>query len=158
VRQRRTAGLIPDWLNSSASPTLHVAAAICIRGRWVDREIGRHGQVRFGISTPATKSFTVEQSSSPSGAALVERPQVLADRLTTADPDVLRELLSMFIHTLMGAEADALCGADYGGPHQPPKWVSASPIRHADGHFGSADPQAAAGLLLPGLAAGEATG
>jgi hypothetical protein len=31
VRQRRTAGLIPDWLNSSASPTLHVAAAICIR-------------------------------------------------------------------------------------------------------------------------------
>jgi len=39
---------------------------------------------------------------------------VLADRLTTADPDVLRELLSMFIHTLMGAEADALCGADYG--------------------------------------------
>ena len=31
MRQRRTAGLIPDWLNSSASPTLHVAAAICIR-------------------------------------------------------------------------------------------------------------------------------
>jgi hypothetical protein len=30
-------------------------------------------------------------------------PQVLADRLTTADPDVLRELLSMFIHRLMGA-------------------------------------------------------
>jgi putative transposase len=27
---------------------------------------------------------------------------------------VLRELLSTFIHTLMGAEADALCGAGYG--------------------------------------------
>jgi putative transposase len=39
---------------------------------------------------------------------------VLADRLTTTDPDVLRELLSTFIHTLMGAEANALCGAGYG--------------------------------------------
>ena len=28
--------------------------------------------------------------------------------------DVLRELLATFIHTLMGAEADALCGAGYG--------------------------------------------
>jgi putative transposase len=27
---------------------------------------------------------------------------------------VLRELLSTFIHTLMGAEADVLCGAGYG--------------------------------------------
>ena len=27
---------------------------------------------------------------------------------------MLRELLATFIHTLMGAEADALCGADYG--------------------------------------------
>jgi len=40
----------------------------------------------------------------------IDGPQVLADRLTTAHPDVLRELLSTFIHTLMGAEADALCG------------------------------------------------
>lgn len=41
----------------------------------------------------------------------IDGPQVLADRLTTAHPDVLREVLSTFIHTLMGAEADALCGA-----------------------------------------------
>jgi putative transposase len=39
---------------------------------------------------------------------------VLAERLTTAHPDVLRELLATFIHTLLGAEADALCGAGYG--------------------------------------------
>ena len=44
----------------------------------------------------------------------IDWPQVLAERLTTAHPDVLRELLSRFIHTLMGAEADALCGANYG--------------------------------------------
>jgi putative transposase len=39
---------------------------------------------------------------------------VLADRLTSASPDVLREMLALFIHTLMGAEADAPCGAGYG--------------------------------------------
>jgi len=44
----------------------------------------------------------------------IDLPAVLADRLTTTHPDVLRELLATFIHTLMGAEADALCGAGYG--------------------------------------------
>jgi putative transposase len=44
----------------------------------------------------------------------IDWPTVLADRLTTTHPDVLRELMSTFIHTLMGAEADALCGAGYG--------------------------------------------
>src|SRR5436305_9907226 len=46
----------------------------------------------------------------------IDWPQVLAERLTTCHPDVLRELLSTFIHHLMGAEADALCGAAYGEP------------------------------------------
>lgn len=41
----------------------------------------------------------------------IDLPTVLAERLTTTHPDVLRELLATFIHTLMGAEADALCGA-----------------------------------------------
>ena len=44
----------------------------------------------------------------------IDLPALLAERLTTTHPDVLRELLSTFIHTLMGAEADALCGAAYG--------------------------------------------
>ncbi|BBY55410.1 hypothetical protein MKOR_39450 [Mycolicibacillus koreensis] len=44
----------------------------------------------------------------------IDLPAVLAERLTSAHPDVLRELLATFIHTLMGAEADALCGAGYG--------------------------------------------
>ena len=38
----------------------------------------------------------------------IDLPTVLAERLTTAHPDVLRELLATFIHALMGAEADAL--------------------------------------------------
>jgi putative transposase len=44
----------------------------------------------------------------------IDLPTVLAERLTTTHPDVLRELLATFIHTLLGAEADALCGAGYG--------------------------------------------
>lgn len=44
----------------------------------------------------------------------IDLPTALAERLTTTHPDVLRELLATFIHTLMGAEADALCGAGYG--------------------------------------------
>src|SRR5947209_818305 len=44
----------------------------------------------------------------------IDLPTVLAERLTASHPDVLRELIATFIHTLMGAEADALCGAGYG--------------------------------------------
>jgi putative transposase len=43
----------------------------------------------------------------------IDLQQVLTERLTAAHADVLRELLSMFIYTLMGAEADALCRAGY---------------------------------------------
>ncbi|NHU41686.1 IS256 family transposase [Rhodococcus sp. A14] len=44
----------------------------------------------------------------------IDLQQILTDRLTGASPDLLRELLTTFIHTLMGAEADSLCGAGYG--------------------------------------------
>jgi putative transposase len=36
---------------------------------------------------------------------------VLAERVTSTEPDLLRELLATFIQALVGAEADALCGA-----------------------------------------------
>jgi len=44
----------------------------------------------------------------------IDLRQLVDDRLTGASPDLLRELLSMFLDALMGAEADALCGAGYG--------------------------------------------
>ncbi|MEV0034340.1 IS256 family transposase, partial [Nocardia sp. NPDC050793] len=44
----------------------------------------------------------------------IDLRRLVEDRLTGASPDLLRELLSMFIDALMGAEADVLCGADYG--------------------------------------------
>ena len=41
----------------------------------------------------------------------IDLSAVLAERLTTAHPDVLRELLATFIPDFTGAEADAVCGA-----------------------------------------------
>jgi len=44
----------------------------------------------------------------------VELQQHLCKALDIAQPDVLRSLLTTMIQTLMNAEADTLCGADYG--------------------------------------------
>ncbi|MEQ7127782.1 IS256 family transposase, partial [Actinopolymorpha sp. B11F2] len=40
----------------------------------------------------------------------------LHEQLAAASPDLLRQLLGTFIDVLMGAEADAICGAPYGVP------------------------------------------
>ncbi|WP_433679197.1 IS256 family transposase [Nocardia sp. CA-119907] len=44
----------------------------------------------------------------------IDPNSLLSDQLATASPDLLRGLLSSFIQTLMSAEADTACGADYG--------------------------------------------
>jgi putative transposase len=44
----------------------------------------------------------------------IDPARLLHDRLAAASPDLLRSLLTTFIDTLMSAEADALCGAEYG--------------------------------------------
>jgi hypothetical protein len=86
----------------------------------------------------------------------IDWPQLLAERLTTTHPDVLRELLATFIHTLMGAEADALCGAGYGhaaaSALTPATATGIANSTPAPAHWVWRS-QAAAGLLLPGLAA-----
>ena len=38
----------------------------------------------------------------------------LHEQLAQARPDLLRQMLTTFINTLMSAEADAVCGAEYG--------------------------------------------
>ena len=38
----------------------------------------------------------------------------LSEQLAQASPDLLRQMLTTFINTLMSAEADAVCGAEYG--------------------------------------------
>ena len=35
----------------------------------------------------------------------------LAEQLAQASPDLMRRMLPVFINTLLGAEADAVCGA-----------------------------------------------
>jgi len=38
----------------------------------------------------------------------------LAEHINRAEPDLLRSMLTRFVEALMGAEADAVCGAPYG--------------------------------------------
>src|SRR4051794_5185177 len=44
----------------------------------------------------------------------IDPARLLEEQLGQASPDLLRELLGTFINTLLSAEADAVCGAEYG--------------------------------------------
>lgn len=44
----------------------------------------------------------------------IDPARLLAEQLDQASPDLLRELLQTFVNTLLSAEADAVCGAEYG--------------------------------------------
>jgi putative transposase len=44
----------------------------------------------------------------------IDPARLIEEQLAQASPDLLRELLTTFINTLMSAEADAVCGAGYG--------------------------------------------
>src|SRR3954467_8589174 len=43
----------------------------------------------------------------------IDAAQLLGEQLERAEPDLLRALLKTFVEALMGAEADAVCGAGY---------------------------------------------
>jgi putative transposase len=47
-------------------------------------------------------------------APSIDPARLLEEQLAQASPDLLRELLTTFINTLMSAETDAVCGAAYG--------------------------------------------
>ncbi len=44
----------------------------------------------------------------------IDPTRFLSEQLEQASPDLLRQMLQTFITALMGAEADAVCGAEYG--------------------------------------------
>ena len=44
----------------------------------------------------------------------IDPARLLEEQLAQASPDLLRELLTSFLNTLMSAQADAVCGAAYG--------------------------------------------
>ncbi|RUP03294.1 MAG: IS256 family transposase [Mycobacterium sp.] len=43
----------------------------------------------------------------------IDGMQLVTDQVASASPGLIRELLSTFIHTLLSADADAVCSADY---------------------------------------------
>jgi putative transposase len=51
-----------------------------------------------------------------SAPSIIDPARFLHEQLASASPDLLRSMLTMFINTLMSAEADAICGAPYGQP------------------------------------------
>src|SRR3954468_13826950 len=44
----------------------------------------------------------------------IDPEQFLHEQLAQASPDLMREMLETFINTLLSAQADSVCGAEYG--------------------------------------------
>jgi transposase-like protein len=61
----------------------------------------------------------------------IDPARFLHEHLTAASPDLLRTLLTTFIDTLMSAEADAICGAEY-GTSSPERVNTRNGYRHRD--------------------------
>ena len=90
----------------------------------------------------------------------IDPARFLHDQLATASPDVLRSLVTTFIDALMSAEADAICGAEY-GTISPERVNTRNGYRHRgfDTRAGTLDVaigEAALRLVLSRLAAGAA--
>src|SRR5688500_5834445 len=88
----------------------------------------------------------------------IDPARLLEEQLAQASPDLLRELLTTFVNTLMSAEADAVCGAAYGTVTEERvnrrNGLPGPGVRHPRRHDRAGDPEAASGHLLPGVAAG----
>ena len=64
----------------------------------------------------------------------IDPSRLLEEHLDQASPDLLRQLLQTFINTLLSAEADAVCGAEYGTTTGRPRrcgWYDAVIARYA---------------------------
>ena len=61
----------------------------------------------------------------------IDPARLLEEQPAQASPDLLRELLQTFINTLLSAEADAVCGAEYGTRSQS-RVNSRNGYRHRD--------------------------
>jgi transposase-like protein len=80
----------------------------------------------------------------------IDPARLLEEQLAQASPDLLRELLTTFLHTLLSAEADAVCGAAY-GQASPDRTNRRNGYRHRefDTRAGTID------LAIPKLRAGS---
>ena len=83
----------------------------------------------------------------------IEPARFWHEQLTHASPDLLRDLLATFIDTSMSAEADAICGAEYGA-RTPERANTRNGYRHRDfdtrvGTMDVAIPKLRAGTYFP---------
>ena len=83
------------------------------------------------------------------------------ETLASASPDLLREMIKGFAQRMMDAEVEQLSagpgtGRSVRGPGELPQRLPAAGVGHPGRHGRAGDPEAAAGHLLPGVAAGAA--
>ena len=62
---------------------------------------------------------------------IVDPGAVLGQALSDASPDLMRHLLGTVINSLLSAEADAVCGAEWGQP-SPERVAQRNGYRHRD--------------------------
>ncbi|WP_432563693.1 IS256 family transposase [Kineococcus sp. SYSU DK003] len=84
---------------------------------------------------------------------MMDPARFLDEQLAQASPDLLRELMSMFVNALMSAEADAVCGAAY-GTSSPERVNARNGYRHRDfdtrlGTIDAAIPKLRSGSYFP---------
>jgi putative transposase len=56
----------------------------------------------------------LQETDAMTAPSSIDPAHFLHEQLAQASPDLLRQMLTTFINALMSAEADAVCGADYG--------------------------------------------
>ncbi len=62
---------------------------------------------------------------------MIDPARMLGQALSDASPDLVRSLLGAVINSLLSADADAVCGAEYGMP-SPDRVNSRNGYRHRD--------------------------
>jgi transposase-like protein len=75
--------------------------------------------------------MTAISSIDPARAKTLDPAEFLHDQLSQASPDLMRQLLTTFVNALLGADADAVCGAAYNA-RTPERVNSRNGYRHRD--------------------------
>ncbi len=97
--------------------------------------------------------MTAGTSIDPALTKTLNPGEFLHEQLAQASPDLMRELLATFVNALLGADADAVCGAAY-GCRAPERVNSRNGYRHRDldtrvGTIDVAIPKLRAGTYFP---------
>jgi hypothetical protein len=98
-----------------------------------------------------------EMTATPS----IDLPRWMAERLSEAGPDLLRNMMQAFAEALMSADAEAVCAAS-ATPTQPrpqerPQQLSEPGLGHLGGKHRPGCAEASRGFVFPGLAVGAAS-